>query len=105
MHLTHTLPQSIYTIWIIMIVIVALLIPVAVALLQRTLNAALSIRRYLAEMEAAGVRIASNTSSIVALKDTENVAHDMLDTAGNLKQHSGAMAQVLSDRASGRERS
>lgn len=105
MHLTHTLPQSVYTIWIIMIVIVALLIPVAVALLQRTLHAAWSIRRYLAEMEAAGVRIASNTSSVVALKDTQNVAHDMLGTAGNLKQHSGAMAQVLSERAAGRERS
>lgn len=99
MHLTYTLPQSVYAVWIGTIVIVVLLVPVAVALLHRTLRAAWAIRRYLAEMEAAGIKIAENTSSITALKDTRTVVQDMLKTADGLHQHSGVIAQVLSQRA------
>lgn len=99
MNLSHTLPEAVYTLWITTIVIVVLIVPVAVALLQRTLNAALGIRRYLAEMETAGAGIAANTASIVALGDTDAVAKDMLQTAGGLEQHSGQLSTLLVARA------
>ena len=70
-------------------------------LLHRTLRAALNIRRYLGEMLAAGVDIAENTSSIPALQDTIAVGSGMVETAGNLKEHSGTIAEVLSQRALG----
>lgn len=99
MDLTPTLPEAVYTVWIGTLVIVVLLVPLAVVLLHRVLRAAWAIRRYLAEMEAAGVQIAANTASIAALSDTRAVAQDMLKTADGLRQHSGVIAQVLSQRA------
>ena len=80
-------------------VVVVVIVPLAIGLLQRTLNAALSIRRYFADMLAAGVGIAENTASVSALNDTIEVAVDMIATAGDLKEHSGTIAQVLAGRA------
>jgi len=100
MDLTMTLPSVIYVIWgTVLAIVVFVIVPLAIGLLQRTLNAALSIRRYFAEMLAAGVGIAENTASVSALNDTIAVAVDMINTAGQLKEHSGTIAQVLSQRA------
>ncbi len=79
--------------------VVVLIVPLAIALLHRTLRAALSIRRYLDEMLAAGVGIAGNTVSVKALDDTIGVAVSMLGVAANLKSHSGTIATVLAGRA------
>lgn len=100
MDLTPTLPTTVYAIWwIVLLVIIIVIVPLAIALLQRTLRAALSIRRYLGEMLQAGVGIAGNTSSISALNDTIGVAGAMVNTAGSIKQHTGTIATVLSERA------
>lgn len=99
MSLTPTLPHLVYVVWGATIIAVVLIVPLAVLLLHRTLRAAWSIRRYLGEMEAAGGGIAANTAPIVALNDTRAVAQDMLRTAGALFEHSGTIAQVLSQRA------
>ena len=99
MSLTPTLPNAVYVVWWATIIAVVLVVPLAVILLHRTLRAAWSIRRYLAEMETAGGGIATNTAPIVALNDTRAVAHDMLQTADALFAHSGTIAQVLSQRA------
>ncbi|MDQ3040495.1 MAG: hypothetical protein M3R16_11950 [Pseudomonadota bacterium] len=99
MDLTPTLPQAVYTVWKATIIAVVLVVPLAVFLLHRTLKAAWSIRRYLAEMEAAGRGIAANTAPIVALNDTRAVALDMRQTAGALFEHTSTIAQVLSQRA------
>ena len=100
MDLTMTLPSSVYVIWgTVLGVVVIVIVPLAIGLLQRTLNAALSIRRYMAEMLAAGVGIAENTASVSALNDTIAVAGGMVETAGQLKEHSGTIAKVLSQRA------
>ena len=82
-----------------MLVVIAVIVPLAIGLLHRTLRAALSIRRYLHEMLEAGVGIAGNTSSIGALNDTIGVAGAMVTTAGSIKQHTGTIATVLSERA------
>lgn len=97
---TSSLPAAVYAIWwIVLIAVVVVIVPLAVMLLHRTLTAALSIRRYLREMLQAGVGIAANTSSVGALKDTINVAVAMVGTAGSMKQHTGTIATVLSQRA------
>lgn len=95
-----TLPTAVYAIWwTVLLVVVVVIVPLAIVLLHRTLRAALSIKRYLAEMLDAGVGIAGNTASIAALNDTIGVAGGMLKTAGALKEHSGTIASVLSQRA------
>ena len=100
MDLTPTLPTAIYTIWwTVLLIVIVVIVPLAIILLHRTLRAALSIRRYLAEMLQAGVGIAGNTSSISALTDTISVAGSMVNVAGSIKQHTGIIATVLSERA------
>ena len=103
MDLTPTLPAAVYTVWsITLLVVVLVIVPLAIALLHRTLRAALSIDRYLREMLQAGVGIAENTSSIKALNDTIGVAGSMVSTAVSIKQHTGTIATVLSERAARR---
>ena len=100
MELSTTLPTAVYAIWwTVLLVVIVVIVPLAIALLHRTLRAALSIRRYLAEMLEAGVGIAGNTSSIPALQDTIRVAGAMVATAGGIKEHTGTIATVLSQRA------
>ena len=96
----RTLPDAVYTIWwAVLLLVLVVIVPLAIALLHRTLRAALSIKRYLAEMLTAGVAIAKNTSSIPALKDTIAVGSGMVETAGRLKAKSATIAQVLAARA------
>ena len=96
----RSLPEIIYTIWwTVLILVLVAIVPLAVFLLQRTLNAAISIRRYFAEMLTAGVGIAENTSSISALNDTMEVAGKMVETSKKLNEHSKTIAEVLTDRA------
>ncbi len=82
-----------------LLLVLVVIVPLAVLLLHRTLRAAISIRRYLDEMLAAGVGIAGNTASIKALDDTIGVAVSMVGVAGNIKAHSGTIASVLAERA------
>ena len=96
----RTLPEEVYTIWWgTLLLVVMVIVPLAIALLHRTLRAALSIRRYLQEMLDAGAAIAANTSSVPALKDTIAVGSGMVATAGSLREHSGTIATVLARRA------
>jgi len=95
-----TLPTAVYVIWWATLVIVLIVIvPLAIGLLHRTLLASLSIRRYFAEMLAAGVGIAENTNSVPALKDTIAVGSGMVETAGRLDEHSATIANLLAQRA------
>ena len=100
MDLSPTLPTVIYAIWwTVLLVVVVVIVPLAIALLHRTLRAARAVDRYLAEMLEAGVGIAGNTGSIPALGDTLSVAGAMIATAGSIKSHTATMASVLSQRA------
>ena len=92
--------DAVHVVWAVtLLVVVVVIVPLAIALLHRTLRAAISIRRYLDEMLVAGVGIAGNTASVKALDDTIGVAGAMLGVAGNLKSHSGTIASVLAGRA------
>ena len=100
MDTTSSLPAAVQAIWLTVLVIVSfVIVPLAIILLQRTLRAALSIRRYMAEMLQAGAGIAGNTAAIAALNDTRSLAGGMIDTAGQLEEHSGTIASVLAERA------
>jgi hypothetical protein len=93
-------PTAVYVIWIIVLAVAVLIIlPLTVALLQRTLNAARNIERYFAEMRDAGVGIANNTQHIKALDDTIGVARQLLETAGSIKEHAAAIESTLAARA------
>lgn len=92
--------DAVQVIWLVtLLIVVIVIVPVAVMLLHSTLRAALSIRRYLDEMLAAGVGVAGNTASIKALDDTIGVAVSMVKVAGDIKSHSGTIASVLAARA------
>lgn len=95
-------PTAVYTIWIVVLVIaVFVILPLAVYLLQRTLNAARNIERYFAEMRDAGVGIAQNTSHISALDDTISVATQILETAGSINEHTATIKTTLAGRVNG----
>jgi hypothetical protein len=82
-----------------MVIVVIAVVPLAIVLLHRTLRAARSIRRYLDEMLAAGVGIASHTASIGALDDTIGAAGSILEVAGEIQSHSSAITTLMSARA------
>ena len=95
-----TLPAAVYVIWWgILLIVVFIIVPLAIIRLHRLLRSALAIKRYLNEMLTAGVGIADNTNSISALNDTITVAGGMVQTAQQLNEHSGTIAQVLAERA------
>jgi hypothetical protein len=92
--------DAVQLIWLVTLLIVAVVIvPLAVLLLHRTLRAAMSIRRYLDEMLAAGVGVAGHTASIAALDETIGVAGTLVKVAGDIKSHTGTIASVLAARA------
>lgn len=93
-------PAAALTIWGITLLIIALIIvPLAIALLHRTLGAARSIESYLAEMCEAGLGVARNTAAIPALDQTIETAGAMTGAAGSLEQRSAALAGILAERA------
>lgn len=97
-----TVPTAVYVIWIVVLAVAVLIIlPLTVYLLQRTLNAARNIERYLAEMRDAGVGIANNTDHITALDDTIAVATQLLETAAAIKEHTATIETTLAARALG----
>lgn len=96
-------PTAVYTIWIIVLIIaVFIILPLALYLLRRTLNAARNIEQYFAEMRDAGVGIAQNTGHISALDDTISVATQILETAGSINEHSETIKTTLAGRVSSR---
>jgi hypothetical protein len=80
---------------------VLVILPIAVYLLHRTWRAARNIDRYFAEKRDAGVGIAGHTANIKALDDTIAVATQILQTSGQIKEHTGAIEKTLVGRVAG----
>jgi len=103
MDLTPTLPAPVYVVWCAMLLLTVLVVvPLVIVLLHRVLRAALWIRRYFAEMLAAGDGIAGNTAAVAALNETIDVAGGMVGKARSLRERSGGIAGLLAARAAGR---
>lgn len=97
---TATVPTAALVVWgITLLIIAVVIVPLAVALLQRTLKAARSIESYLAEMRAAGLGVAQHTGAIPALDQTIGTAGAMGGVAGRLAKRAAAIAGILAARA------
>jgi hypothetical protein len=83
---------------------VVAVVPAAVALLARALNAARQIERYTAEALDGGVKIAEHTAHVAALKDTIAVAPKLLRAGSHIERHSAEVVAALTGgSANGRE--
>ncbi len=99
------MPVAVYVIWwATLIVAVVVVLPLAVYLLRRILNAARQIERYAARALAAGEGIAGNTENIAALEGTITTATGILETARAIEEHTGTIEGALAARAEGRAR-
>ena len=99
------MPAAAAAIWIVALLIVALVIvPVAVTLLQRALNAARAVEGYLADMHEAGGQIAGHTGAIPALDRTLETAGAMHPVAADIEARTGVVAGMLAARADRRAR-
>ncbi|MBA3578084.1 MAG: hypothetical protein H0W39_10845 [Sphingomonas sp.] len=88
------------TIWIALLAVIAVVIvPLAVGLLRRALNAARNIEGYLADMLTAGVGVAGNTAAVPALDQTIDWAVAMKPMADEIEAKTGAVAALLAKRA------
>lgn len=87
-------------IWIITLLIVLLVIvPVAVSLLRRALQAARNIETYFRDMKEAGLRIADHTAAIPALDETIETAVAMKPVTEGIEAKTGVVAGLLALRA------
>ena len=89
--------RNVAVVWIGMLLATVFgVVPVAVALLQRALNAALRIERYTGEMLEGGVGIAGNTANVAALKDTIGAAPLLVGGAEALEKTTARIEAILS---------
>ena len=96
------IPDAVYTIWWIgLVVTLVVFVPLAVYSLHRTWRSARSIQRYAAETLEAAAGIARNTDNVKALGVTIAVGTDMLGAAGAIEKKLSTVATVLAERASG----
>ena len=93
------MPQAVFILWAVLLIVVILLLPLIVGLLHRTWLASRSIERYFKEMLTAGLGVAGNTEHIKALDDTISVASGMLDVAGEINQHAETIKDTLAARS------
>lgn len=93
------MPEAVYTLWIIVLVVALILFPFIVRLLHKTFMAAKNIERYLREMKEAGMGIAANTGYITALNSTIEVATGILDSAGKINSNAETIETVMADRS------
>ena len=94
-----SVPSAVYVIWwILLVVTIVVVVPIAVYLLHRLLRAALSIERYTAEGLTAGLGIARNTAAVSALDDTVKLGAELGSVAGSIRRHSAAIEKTLADR-------
>lgn len=93
------MPEIVYTLWIVVLVVAVVLLPFIIRLLHKTLIAAKHIERYLKEMKEAGLGIAGNTSHITALNSTIEVAVDILDSAGKINSNAETIEVTMANRS------
>ena len=96
------IPVAVYVLWwITLVVALVVVLPLAVYLLHRTLNAARQIERYAARALEAGVGIAGNTENVSALEDTISTATGILETTSSIEERTGAIREVFETRTGG----
>ena len=92
------MPQAVYVIWAILLVVVILAVPYLVSLLHRTYRGARNIEKYMEQMNTAGGGIASNTGHIEALNNSITTATTILQVAGEINSKAETVKKTLSSR-------
>lgn len=92
------MPDAVYVLWLILLIIAVLIIPYLAYLLNKAWKMAHSIDIYLKEILNEGTLIANNTGKIKILNDTINVTKDMPNLADKINNHTGKIETVLADR-------
>jgi hypothetical protein len=92
------IPDAVYGLWITGLVLVLLVVPGVVYHLFLLLQTARQVEHYTADMLTAGLGIAGNTQHIAALESTIQVATGILNTAGAIDEHAGAIEHLLASR-------
>lgn len=92
------MPQAVYIIWAVLLILVILALPWIIMFLHRTLRNSREIANYFAEMYTAGAGIAQNTGNIKALEETIKVAGVILETAGQINTHTETIKTTLAAR-------
>jgi sensor histidine kinase regulating citrate/malate metabolism len=96
------IPLAVYVLWwITLVVAVVVVLPLAVYLLHRTLNAARQIENYAAKALRAGEGIAGNTENISALEGTISTATSILESTRSIEERTGAIQEVFETRTGG----
>ncbi len=93
------MPQVVYILWAIVLLVVIIALPFLVVLLNQALREARFIEKYMADMLTAGVGIAQNTDHIRKLEDTIQTATRILKTAETINTHSQTIQITLASRA------
>lgn len=94
------MPHAVYVLWWIGLAVTLLVfVPLSVYLLNRTFDAARSIRRYADAALTAAAGIAGNTQHIPALDSTIAVGGAMIGVAGEISAKLELAASVLAQRA------
>lgn len=99
MNPTPDIPDFVYTLWWVTLVLGYLLLPVAVYWLHSLWRAASSIRRYARDSAVAAGGIRRSTAAVPALDTTIAVATEVLAAAEAVAAKLDAMAGVLETRA------
>lgn len=93
------MPQAVFILWTILLVVTVLLLPFIIYLLHTTWKASKSIERYFKEMLEAGLGVAGNTEHVKALDDTISVASGMLEVVGDINEHAETIKVTLAGKA------
>ena len=93
-------PDTVFTLWIVTVVLaLVVFVPLSVYMLASLLRATRSIQRYARDTVSPAQAIAQNTSAIPALDATIAVATEVLAAAESVAHKLDAMANVLEARA------
>ena len=88
-------------VWILTLLLILAITPLVLVLCYRLVQGALGIHHHFERSLEAAAGVVGNTSHVKALEATIGVAGGMLETAGRLDQHSGAIEQLLVGRLKG----
>jgi hypothetical protein len=94
-----SIPDGVYTLWWVTLVVGYLLLPVAVYWLHSLWRAAASIRRYARDSVVAAEAIGRHTAALPELDGTIAVATDVLGAAETVAGTLDTMATALESRA------
>ena len=90
---------AVEVIWALTLAVIVLIVtPYVLYLCWRLVRGAYNIEHHFAVTLTAAVGVAGSTAAIPALEDTIAVAGGMLQTAGSIDAHSGAIVGLLASR-------